>query len=435
MELSPRRVTIALFLTILGGLFVALSGKFWEQVQADKYTVIQSPVAGQLDWYTSPGLAWQGFGDVTVYTQRGTFNFAEKGIPVQFNDGGHGTIFGSIQYELPSDKEALTALHRKYSSQERVAKDLIETVINASIYLSGTLMSSKESYAEKRNDLVHYVTDQVQNGIYKTRQKVEWIKDPITNVDKQVVTAEIIRDSENHPVRQEESPLLRYKVRAFNFTIYKLPYDGVVEAQIKQQQQIAMDVQTSIAEKVKAEQQALTAEQQGRANATKTKWEQEAIKAREVTKAEQEKQVQETNAARDKNVAEIQAKQRLLVADFDRQAAEQTKLQHIALGQGEAERKRLVLEADGALQQKLDAWVQVNRTYADAVRGSQWVPTVVFNGVGSTQQAAGGAQELIGLLTAKTAKDFALDLGIRAQQQQPQLPPRMGSTPLTSIAR
>lgn len=421
MPFSMAKVTVAAILTVLGLLVVALSGKLTETVDADKYVVIQSPVEGRLDWYTSPGLAWQGFGEVTAYPQRGTFDFSQKGIPVQFNDGGHGTIFGSIQYELPGDKEALTALHRKYSNKDRVAKDLIETVINASIYLSGTLMSSKESYAEKRNDLVHYVTDQVQNGIYRTRQKIEWVKDPVTNQDKQVITAEIVRDKDNHPVRQEESPLQHYKVKAFNFTIYRLPYDPVVEAQIKQQQNIAMEIQTSAAQLKQAEQRAMTAEQQGRANATTTKWEQEAIKAREVTKAEQEKQVFETNAARDKNVAEIQAKQRLAVAELDRQAAEQTKLQQIALGEGESTRKRLVLEADGALEQKLRAYVEVMPKIFESMRGTTFVPQIVMGGPNGSNPQSTNASGLIDLLTAKTAKDIALDLSLPSGRGQSQV--------------
>lgn len=417
--MSPLRTLIAAIFAIGAVVFLACAGKLYEDVGADEIAVIQSPIEGRLDIYTTPGLKWQGFGEVTTYKKRSTYTFEaglagkqSGGIEVRFNDGGHGTIFGSIQYELPLDQEAMRRLHSQYKSQSAVQQNLVETVTNKSIYLVGTLMSSKESYAEKRNDLIHYVADQVQNGIYRTRQKTEWIKDPITNQDKQVITAEIVM-REGKPERQEEAVLTQFGIRAFNFTIVKMPYDAVVEAQIKQQQALSMQVQTSIAEKAQAEQQAQTAEAQGRAAAAVAKWQQEAIKAKAVVVAQQELEVQTTNATRDKQVAETQAQQRLAVAEFDRKSAEQTKLQQILLGEGEATRKKLVLEADGALEQKLAAYVAVTPRIFEALRGTAMVPQITMG-----QSGAQGTTsvDFINLLTAKAAKDLSLDLSLPAKR-------------------
>ena len=52
-----------------------------------------------------------------------------------------------------------------------------------------------------------------------------------------------------------------------------------------------MQVQTSIANAKKSEQDALTAEQKGKADATSAKWAQEVIKAKLVTEAQQKKEV------------------------------------------------------------------------------------------------------------------------------------------------
>lgn len=390
-----------------------VGSKLVQNVEADEYVVIQSPIAGNLDWYLKPGLEPQWFGEPTHYKQRAKYDFNEKGYEVRFNDGGHGTIFGSIQYELPANEEKLNALHRKYKTMDRVQTDLVETATNASLYLVGTLMSSKESYSEKRNDLIHYVTDQVQNGIYRTRQKTDWIKDPITGETKQVTSAEIILGADGIPLRQEISPLLAYGIRVFNFTVNKLPYDPIVEKQIQQQQQITMAVQTSVAEAKQAEQRALTVEQQGKANAAAAKWEQETIKAQATTKADQDKLVAITVAEQNKAVAETAAAQRLNVAKLDRDAAEQTKAQDILLGEGESARRKLVLAADGALSQKLATYEKVTATWAAALRGSELVPRVVMGGNGSSQ--ASPALDLVGLLTVKAAKDLALDMGMPAQ--------------------
>lgn len=407
MGMSHLRIGAAIAFVLLAvGSLISIQ-KLVENVSASDYVVIQSPVAGTLTWYTTPGVAWQGFGDVTTYPIRMRYDFRDRGYLVQFNDGGHGTIHGSIQCDLPSDHQKLTDMFRKFPSQEQVENSLIKTATEGALYLVGPLMSSRESYAEKKNDLIRYVTDQVEFGPYRTRQNHVWTKDPITNQDKEVVTAEIVMKDGN-PERQEPSALGAYGIKCYQFTINKIDYDSVVAEQITQQQKITMNVQTSIADKVLAEQRAQTAEANGRANATEAKWKQETIKAQAVTQAEQEKAVQTTNASRDKDVAETQAKQRLAVAELDKNSAEQKKLELTLLGQGEAARKKAVIEADGALEQKLAAFITVNQNYATALKGAKLVPDVVLGGSGAGVTQS-NAQDLLDMLKVKTAKDLALD--------------------------
>lgn len=430
--LSHIRIWLAATFVVVGIFCLVSLQKLVENVGAAEFVVIQSPVAGDLTWYTKPGVAWQGFGDVTAYAIRMKYDFRDKGYAVQFNDGGHGTIFGSIQCDLPADHSVLTSMHRKFNSQEQVESSLIKTSTEGAIYLVGTLMSSRESYAEKKNDLIHYVTDQVQNGPYKTRQKREWIKDPITGESKEIVAAEIVIGKDGRPERQEKSTLSLYNINCYQFTINRIAYDPTIEAQIKQQQSITMNVQTSMADKVLAEQRAQTAEANGRASATEAKWKQETIKATEVTKAEQEKQVelikadrdkqvQVTNANRDKEVAETQAAQRLSVADLDRKAAELTKMQLTLLGEGQAAQKKAVLEADGALQQKLATYEKVTQYMFDSLKNTTIVPTVVMGGTGPGGAVA-SADQFMQMLAVKAAKDLSLDMSLPSGPKPRALP-------------
>jgi len=387
----------------------------FEMNDADEILVVQSPFWGDLTWHTSAGVKWQGFGKVSTYKKRSIYRFdTEKyedvkgadgkvvkklvccGLDVRFNEGGHGTMLGSIQYDMPLDPKNLTAIHTRFGSAEAVQRQVIETSTNKAIYHSGPLMSSKESYAEKRNDLIHVVEDQIQYGVYKTRQKEVRAKDPLSGQEKSVTVVEIVRGPDGKEERQEISVLSEFGMRAFNFTIKKLPYDEVVEAQIQQQQVIAMDVQTAIAESKKAEQRAITVEQQGRANAADAKWKQEVVKAQVVT----------------------QAQQQLEVARLDAQAAEQTKRKLILEGEGEGEKRRLIMTADGALEPKLKALVEINKAYADAIKGYQgnWVPGVVMGG-GASAVPGSGAQILVDLLTANTARQLGVDLGVSGVQK------------------
>jgi len=87
-----------------------------------------------------------------------------------------------------------------------------------------------------------------------------------------------------------------------------------------------------------------------------------------------------------------------------------TKQQQILLGQGEAERKKLVMVADGALTQKLDAYVSTQKVWAEAF-AKRAVPSMIMGG-GAQQDTQ--AQEFMSLMTAKAAKDLALDLAPKA---------------------
>lgn len=389
------------------GVVVALVMVFQlaEHLGAGQVMVVQAPFSGKLTWHVAPGVKWQGFGTVTKYPRRAIYEFScseykdadkrecsdnatDRRIAIRFNDGGHGKVDGSIQYEMPLDIENLTELHKKFGSPEAIQRQLVETTVNKSIYMTGPLMSSKESFADRRNDLIRYVEDQVERGVYQTRSREAKERDTLSGIEKTVRIVEIAADAESgKPLRQESGQLTKFGLKPFNFSIARLPYDAAVEGQIKQQQALAMNVQTAIAEAKQAEQRAITVAKEGEANAAKAKWEQEVIKAQKVTEAQQ----------------------KLEVANLERQAAEQDKLANILRGEGEARRRQLVMQADGALEIKLGAYKAVNELYANALKEIKvpLVPTIQTGG------ATGGSNpvlNLMELLQVKTARDLALDV-------------------------
>ena len=83
----------------------------------------------------------------------------------------------------------------------------------------------------------------------------------------------------------------------------KIGYSETVRKQIAQQQEANMMVQTSKAKTLAAQQEAIRAEEAGKAAAMEAKWEQEKIKAVEVTKAEQAYEVARLQALEAKEIA------------------------------------------------------------------------------------------------------------------------------------
>jgi alanyl-tRNA synthetase len=185
-----------------------------------------------------------------------------------------------------------------------------------------------------------------------------------------------------------------FGLKIYNLSINEVAYSPEVEEQIKVQQKAIMEVQTAVANSKRAEQEALTTVKQGEANAAKAKWEQETIKAKAVTEAQQQ----------------------LEVATLATKAAEQFKLAETLKGEGEAARRKLVMEADGALDKKLAAYTEVSKAYADAIAKytGHWVPNIIMGGTGTgaNQTAQNGATDLINLLTINAAKQLSLDMSL-----------------------
>lgn len=391
--LTFMRIVGLVFAAIVTVTLLIILPKLWEDVDAGEVVIIQDPFDGDLHVYKESGYAWQALGKATHYRKSNQFWFSaaknkddvNMAIPVKWNDGGHAEISGSVRYDLPMDDAKLIKLHSTFGSQNALENQLIKTNIEKAIYMTGPLMSSKESYAEKRNDLIYYIEDQASKGVYKTKQKEGKEVDPLTGEEKIVTRVEIVEKTPGLFARQEESPIFAYGVRLYNISINSITYDTTVEKQIQTQQQAIMNVQTAIANARKAEQDAITTAKQGEAAAAKAKWEQEVIKARLVTEAEQ----------------------RNKVAQLDVQTAELAKKKAILEGEGEAAKKRLVMQADGALDQKIRAYITVMGYWAEAFGKYQGnITPTIQSGSG----ASNGAYNFMELMGAKAARDLSLDL-------------------------
>jgi hypothetical protein len=302
--------------------------------------------------------------------------------------------------------------HKTYKDvQEKLIKPTLRNVLRS----TANLMSARESYSEKRLDFITWARDQIEKGVYKTKAETKQVEDLVTGEKtwKEVKTIRTVSEEDKTPIH-EANPMADTGITLANFEIKSFVYEKKVQVQISAQQEARMAVETAKAEAEKAKQGELKAIAEGKMNVAKAKYEKEMDKVQAVVEAQKEKEVLELNASRDKNVAVIAGEQRKEVATLDRDAAKLKKEELILLGQGESEKKKLILAADGALEQKLAAYKAVSGMYAEAIQKytGNWVPSTVM-GAGGGAAGTNGANALIDLLTAKTAKDLSLDMSIK----------------------
>lgn len=398
--MAPKKIIYI----VIFGVVLLLGMNAFETVEKGTYQIRQFPITGTLSVKMDPGMWCQCFGDVQTWPVSTTFDFTKAHIiPTRFNDGSQSTVLGTVRVYMPKSEEMALEIITKHGfrSVNSVMEQLVYPHLGRVLRLTGNLMSAKESFDEKRADFDSMAFDQLLNGVYKTATNDKQITDPITGKITTKHFKVILRD-ENGNIRREKNPMEGTGIGFDAFRITSVKYPAVVESQIEAQRKAIMEVETARANAKKAEQDAKTIEMKGKADVMQSKYEKEQEKIKAIVEAQQQKEV-----------AELHAEKELAVAKLMRLAAKEEKQRQILLGQGESERKKLVMKADGALAQKLEAWKEVNRYYASAMKEykGQWVPNVVMAG-GQKGQNINAAQSLLDLFMVKTAKDLSLDMTV-----------------------
>ena len=359
-KLPMKKIVLASVIGILVIVFLCCIGSLVEDVDNEDIVVNQVPITGTMDVWTAPGMYAQKFGRTTEYhkTEQFWFGAQDNGnpIPVTFNDMSNGEIFGSLRVKLPTDREHMLRIQTDYNGKDRLMNDLVRPTVEKVVYASGPLMSAYESVSEKKNNLIEYITDQLNNGVYTTAVKISEVTDQITGEKKQQKFAVLIPDSTaaGGYRRSEKSPFEYYGIEIGQVSVPKIDYEDRVKKQIDQQQEANMLVQTSKAKSLAAQQEAIRAEEEGKAQAARAKWEQEKIKAVEVTKAEQEYEVSRLAALKANEVA------KKVKAEGEAEAYRQAKLVQAGLSpreKAEFEMKTRIGVAQALAQTKLPTYV------------------------------------------------------------------------------
>lgn len=379
---------LGIIISVVAIVFISISGMLLEDADKSKNYVCQMPFTGNYRVWTDGGLQWQGGGTVREYSKTSQIEFTElekneegyissgenPAASTTFNDKGRGFIIGSFRVVIPNDEQNMMKIQRDFGSESSYKQPCTPYFVQGRDIMR-PLMSSLESVSETRTDLIHYITDQLNNGVYKTRSRKVEVVNEITGETEVRTQAEIITDT-NSPggyKRQENSPFSQYGITCGLVSITDIKYDKATQSQIDAQKQANLAVITAKTQATKAMQDAITIEEKGKAEAAQARWEQEKLKAVAVTQAEQEKEVSRLAAEK---------------AKFDKEKI-------IAQGQAEAEANRLKVQAGLTPQEKAEWDYKTAVGVAEALSNSkvQWVPQVIM-GNGSNGNSA---MDVVGL--------------------------------------
>lgn len=385
-------------------------------------TVVQWP-NGKTFVRFDAGLYFDWFGKSTEYPDVLTYEFDDKsaevdaGVSVRYQDGGTGSIYGVARFTLPITEEEMLIVHRSFRTEQGVRDKLITPVIKESLNLTAGLMTSEEAYAEKRNEYLEWSADQIGSGKYLTNlePRTQVVEPAELGVNGEVIRAEVTRvqnipvirvDANGQPMRGV-SPFIEYSVLVSGFQLVDWTFEQRTLAQINEKREANMAIITSQANSARANQERLQAIAEGERNVATAEYAQEVLKAEAVVVAQRESEVAAINAARQVEVN----RQNYLAQVQDVLAAGQEAEAIELRSSAEAEAREKLINADGALAQKLATYERVNATYAQEFGKQKWIPELIMGG-GDGSGDTNSASDMINLLSVRTAQQLQLDMSM-----------------------
>jgi regulator of protease activity HflC (stomatin/prohibitin superfamily) len=404
---------------VVGMILRSTGGGIFREVKAEEYQIKQALITGTITSHMEPGWYTLWWGHVYDFPKREIFSSIadmdegaarDESIHVRFIDGSDAAVSATAMVMLPSDPQLAANLVTEYgfTSWESLRSGLILPNLRRILVISAGTMNATQSY-QNRPAFLRLVQDQVENGLYDTFEEQFTYINPMTGTEetrtRTVIRTETIELEDGSTIEQPIRTDLQLDpntgamvprweamgIMITQFDLKNLIYNERVYTQIEAQQEALIGIEIAAAEAQEAEQRARTAEAVGQANVTTAQYEQEEIRIRAVVAAEQ---------ARD-------------VAELDLQAAEYERQANIERGEGEATRRELVMAADGALEMKLDALVQIHSIWANSFGNysGDVIPDVVVGSDGPTGGYNGFemAMEAIGI---QAIRELSLDMDV-----------------------
>jgi len=330
---------IGIAFVVLAIIFLAMARGLFETNDAGYFQVKQAAITGDMSVRFDAGTYMQMFATISEYknvatvgigSHRGEGSADIDAVDVIFNDGSKAQISALIRVKLPSTVEGGIELKREYAQgYEHFIRSGIVPIVQNAIKLGANLRSAQDAYTTLAL-FQQAVEDQLRNGIYVTKSdKIE--KTTTTgDIEEQRVTV-LVYGEDGQPLRTPNR-LQQLGCEVLECVIDVPAFDPKVNEMIAARKDEAMKTELAKQSAIRAKQDALTAEEQGKANVATAKYKQEVVKVEAVTIAQKEYEVAALNAKQE---------------DENRKAA-------IFKGQGEAEAARLKVSAGLTPQEKVE---------------------------------------------------------------------------------
>ena len=370
--------------------------------------VVENPTGGKRVIFSN-GMYWKIPGSkVTTYPNVVTISHRggkatgstidAKSILVRFNDATEANAQTVVRFRLPNLESDMLKLHSEYVNREYLAMKGLAPYTIECLKNSAQLMDSEQHYSGGRAQLSQYFQDQLEDGLFILDIQETFTRDTLTGEAKRIYTNEIRVDKEGMKVRKD-SDLKIFGISIASATIENVDYEAQVDQKLKKKIEASTRESVSKQNLVTAQQEAMTAEAEGRRQLVEIEYKEKQVQTQQVVQAETSVKL----AQKDKE-------KQLIALEGAKLEAQKIK----ALAEAEAYAKQKVMQADGALDKKLEAYKDVQAMWATAFQNykGDLVPKFQTGGGNGKGNAGLDFMEIMG---AKAAMDLNLNTKVKTK--------------------
>ncbi|MFN7793179.1 MAG: SPFH domain-containing protein [Cyclobacteriaceae bacterium] len=401
------RKTIAFgVLAIIFLIFFLIVNPFsW--TDAGNRTVVERTNGQQIVQF-APGIFYAGFFakekewpnqiSVTYQEVKPKLDIEDNGIEVgqimiRFSDATTADVRGITQFILPSDEKEMILIHNTHRTPQSLVVKRLAPYTKECLQSSAQLMSSEKHYGGGRAQMAQDILDQLKEGVYLLKTEENLVFDSMEMEKKRVYQTEIQFDKKTNVPKRKLSSIKEYGITVADAAITDVDYENKVDEKLVKIIDAVTKSSISKQELMTAQQQTLTAKAKGEQALVEIEYQQKQDQTKQVVEAQTKVKVAEQDKLQQKIAYEgsiLEAKKIKELADANAYA------------------RQRIMQADGALEMKLKAQVEVQKVWADAF--SKYTGAVVPQIQTGGGPTTNGALNFMDIMTAKTAKDFALDL-------------------------
>ena len=401
-----RRTIVVGVLAVIGLiLFLIINPFSWND--AGNRTVVERTNGDQIVQF-APGIFYAGFfakekewpNQISVTYQENAQNLEieDNGIEVgqimiRFSDATTADVRGITQFILPGDEKEMILIHNTHRTPQSLVVKRLAPYTKECLQSSAQLMSSEKHYGGGRAQMAQDFLDQLKEGVYLLLTEENLVYDSLEMEKKRVYQTEIQYDKKTSLPKRKLSSIKEYGITVADAAITDVDYENKVDEKLVKIIDAVTKSSISKQELMTAQQQTLTAKAKGEQALVEIEYQQKQDQTKQVVEAQTKVKVAEQDKLQQKIAYEgsiLEAKKIKELADANAYA------------------RQRIMQADGALEMKLKAQVEVQKVWAEAF--SKYTGAIVpqiQSGGGTTTN---GALNFMDIMTAKTAKDFALDL-------------------------
>jgi len=312
-------------------------------------------------------------------------------LSIMFLDQVDAHAEATVRFSIPSDEQSFLQLAHEYRSPENLLRTALLPAFKETLQANASLMAAEEYYAGGRTEFNSEFENQMSNGIFLVKREEVAVRSTRSTTGsanaalgsdqeaygedaKTVFLVKKVIDANGQPRRKSQ------RFNDFGITVVSAlvtdmrPNQKFIE-RMQLKQKASADRAIAREQRVQEEEQRLLAIARGEREVAERQAQAKVEQIQKTTEAETEKQLTITGAEKLKAEAAISKE----TAEINLEKAKIEAQTQRTLADAEAYQKRVILEADNALAQKLEAEVRIQELWSDAF-AKRRVPTNVFGG-------------------------------------------------------